>query len=196
MKLRALLWSSCLSVAMVAGASPAVAASAVRACPVPKPNVSYTWDFKAEANNIFDKIQSDAQEAVDHADTLDTPGYGYLSWETEGAQLNDVREDINDIGVKLCRLEAIRRVVSPWQQQVIDGIKGTALLMATNAENAILFLNGHQKGLWVPTYRGDLDNLYQEAANLTHFVGNAVEYPGVSKEYQGLRRTLGTRTSS
>ena len=112
MRLRALLWSSCFSVAMAVSALPAAAAP-VHECVSPKPTAaSYTWDFKSEANTIFKDVQSDAQQAMDHADNLQSfAGDNGLSWEAHAYQLEYLKNDINDIGAKLCRLETIRPTV-------------------------------------------------------------------------------------
>jgi D-alanyl-D-alanine dipeptidase len=81
---------------------------------------------------------------------------------------------------------------------VIDQIATNTRLMADNAQDAILFGNTKPKDLWLATYQKYANNLYSEANNLTHSVhsvGNAVEFAGVSKEYQELRHDLGVRTS-
>ncbi|MBZ5619169.1 MAG: hypothetical protein LAQ69_10680 [Acidobacteriia bacterium] len=192
MRLRALLWSSCISVAMAVSAQPA-AAAVTHECVAGRPTAaSYTWNFQGEANTIFKEVQSDAQEALYRADRLQSfTGTPELSWQTYGYQLNRLRGDINDIGAKLCRLETIRRAVAPWQQRVIDRIAVTTRLMADNAQDAIVFGNTHSKELWLATYRNYLNNLYNEGKSLTRSVGNAVEYSSVSKEYRDLRQSLG-----
>ena len=191
MKLRALLWAGCISLAMAASAVPALAAAAARACPAGKTVVSSTWDFKGEANTIFEDIQTYTLGAQYHAGMLDSPGYTKLAWEAQAEQLDNLRSDINKIGDKLCPLEAIRRALAPWQQRVIDGIEGTASVLADNAQHAILFANANRNDLWDPTYRHRLDNIYSESKGLTRYVDNAVELPAVTKEYQDLRRGLG-----
>jgi hypothetical protein len=67
--------------------------------------------------------------------------------------------------------------------------------MANNAQDAIMFGDTKPKDLWLATYQKYVNNLYSEASSLTHSAGNAVEFAGVSKEYQELRHDLGVRTS-
>jgi hypothetical protein len=196
MKLRTLFWSSGICAAMVVSVMPAAAGSENQ-CPAGETTAaSYTWNFGSEANTIFKDVQADAQQALYHADELQSfAGDPNLDWQTHAGQLEDLKYEINDIGAKLCRLETIRRVVAPWQQKVIDQIANDTQLMADNAQDAIVFGNAKPKDLWVATYRKYLDNLDQEANALTHSVRNAVEYASVSKEYQELRNDLGKRTS-
>ena len=68
--------------------------------------------------------------------------------------------------------------------------------MADNTQDAIVFGNTHRSELWLAPYQKDLDNLENEASALTRVVGNAVEFPGVSKEYRELRHDLGTQSGS
>jgi len=197
MRLRTLLWSSCIPVAIAICAIPAVAVSSRQCVPGKVTAASYTWDFKGEANALFTSVESDARQASYHADKLQSfDRDAGLSWQAHADQLNGLRADIDDIGNKLCRLEAIRRAVAPWQQREIDRIAVSARLMADNAQDAIEFVNANQGALWRDTYRHYVDNLYNQAKDLTRSVGNAAEFASVSKEYQELRHNLGTRGSS
>ncbi len=182
MRLITLFLSGCVSAAMAAPPVPAVAA--VDKCVAGKPTAaSYTWDFKGETNRIFKDIQSDAQDALYHADKLQSFARdSQVAWEIHADQLNALKAEINDMGARLCRLEAIRRVVAPWQQAEIDRIATAVRLMADNAQDAILFASGHQAELWLGTYQKYTDNLYSEAQTLAHSVGNAVEYATASRQ--------------
>jgi hypothetical protein len=173
------------------------AATVVNQCAAGNPTAaSYTWDFKGEANTIFKDVRDDAEQALFHTDKLQSyAGDPTLDWQTHADQLEYLKGEINDMGTKLCRLETIRRVAAPWQQHVIDQIATTARLMANNAQDAIMFGDTKPKDLWLATYQKYVNNLYSEASSLTHSAGNAVEFAGVSKEYQELRHDLGVRTS-
>ena len=196
MRLRILLLRSCICAAMFAAAAPA-AVRPVHACASGTPTAaSYKWDFKGEANAIFEDVQSEAKQALYDADKLRSfTNTSDVSWEMHAIQLTDLKDEINDIGSKLCRLESIRRVVDPWQQRVIDDIVAATRLMADNAQDAIVFGNTHRQELWLPTYQSYLKNLSNESESLTRSVGKAVEFAGVSKEYQDLRSNLEAKGS-
>jgi hypothetical protein len=180
-----------MSVAMSAAAASATVPAA-QACVTGTPTAaSNTWDFKGEANAIFEDVQAEVRQAMAHSDRLESytrdPD---ISWQLHADLLLDLKGEISDIGSRLCRLEAIRRVVDPWQQRVIDQIATTTRLMADNAQDAIAFGDAHRLELWLPTYQAYLNNLRHEAASLTRSVDKAVEFAGVSKEYQDLRSSL------
>ncbi|MGA8235426.1 MAG: hypothetical protein WB918_02830 [Candidatus Sulfotelmatobacter sp.] len=153
---------------------------------------SYSWNFRQEADSIFKDFQADAQQFTSDAATLqsftDDPN---ITWQVDVGQLNALKSDVNDMGQKLCRLETIRRVVAPWQQDAIDRIAANLPLMADNTRDAILFVNAHQLDLVNPTYQRYADNLYWEGHGLTRSATDAVEYAKVLGEYHELRGELG-----
>jgi len=179
-------------------ASPvAVSKVAGNACPAGTVTAaSYTWNFKGEADNTFQAIQDDAHQALDAADKLknsDLPPD--MAWPDASMQLDQIRDSVNDMGARLCRLQAIRKVVSPWQQAEITRITKAVVLMANNTEDAILYANGHTREMWsgpMPLYK---DNLYSLAHNLTKSIDNAVSYAKVSQEYHELGPKVGRATS-
>jgi len=199
MSLKTLSCISCISFAMAACAVPAAAAVAVaRACPSGRVTAaSYTWDFTGEANTLFKAIRSDAQQAVYHADNLHSfAADTNLVWSIHGEELDALKDNVGDIGAKLCRLEAIRRAVTPWQRSEIERIAVASRLMADNADNAILYGNASPQLLWEPAYRRYVNNLYAEAKSLARSVDEAVEFAHVSKQYRDLRQAVETRRAS
>ncbi len=197
MRLKTLLVSGCVYAAMAA--FPAMAAmSSARGCPVGKVTpASYTWNFQKETDGIFRDIQLDAQQASTHAAKLQSfPESSELSWYSNADELTQVSSLIDDMGQKMCRLEAIRRVDTPWQQRTIDRIGTTLRLMADDATDAILFGSQNQHALWLSTYQTYVNNLYKQAESLKHSVDHAVSYAKVQPEYQELRTDLGVKSSS
>jgi len=198
MRVRTLLWSSSIAAALTVGAALATAATVPQECVAAEPTAaSRTWDFQGEANTIFKDIQSDADQALNdagHLQSLDRDSL--VSWESHAQQLESLKTEINDIGAKLCRLQTIRRVLAPWQQQAVDQIASEAQLMANHTQDAIVFGNTHRSDLWLAPYPGDVNNLESEAHSLDRVVRNAVEYPGVSTQYRELRHDFGTQSGS
>ena len=181
-----------LSAALAAFPVTLTAASSTRECVNGKPTAaSYTWDFHKEADRLFTEIQSDSQQVVNHAAKLQSFSDDYeLDWQPNADQLNRLKSEVNDVGQKLCRLETIRRVVAPWQQNAIDQIAPSVQLMADNVQDAIMFGNAHRNDLWNPTFRRYADNIYTEATTLQQSVGDAVQYANVLRQYGELRAQL------
>jgi hypothetical protein len=201
MRIKAILWSTCLSAAMALMTLPAGAAENVVAhhkCVAgPATAASYTWNFRQEADNLFQGIEFDARQAATHSAKLesfeDSPT---MTWESHADQLMQVRAKVNDMGAKLCRLETIRQTLAPWQQHTVDRMAKRIVLIADNTGDAIHFLNGHHEELWLPMYRTYVTNLYNQNHALTESAGEAVQYASVRHEFRNLRHDLGARASS
>ena len=179
--------TTCLAV------SPYAATASPAKCEAGAPTAaSYKWDFQKEADETFANIQADIEQARYHASTLQSYK-GELSWDSHATQLMALRSEINDVGSKVCRLEAIRSALPDWQKATIDRIVSTTRLMADSAQDAIVFGNTHRSTLWLPTYQHYVDNLYNQSTQLDNSVQEAVEYAHVSKESQDLRKDLGVK---
>ncbi len=194
MKLNQFVKSGYLIAAMVA--LPALAAAAPKECVAGKPTAqSYTWNFDREASRLLSRLEQDSLNARMHAATLQTFDENQqVHWQTHASELMSIKRDINDMGSKLCRLETIRRVVEPWQQQAIDRVAPQIRLMADNEGDALTFLNNNHEYLWAPTYRKYADNLYSEASQVSHSVNNYEELAKLHKENRQLQENLGTKS--
>jgi hypothetical protein len=158
---------------------------------------SYTWNFKQEASQLLKGLQGDAAEAESSAAALKQFALSpSLSWESHGEELATVKDAINDMGSKLCRLEAIRSMLDPWQQKAVDEALPPARVAATNAGNAIAFLNAHQADFWLPDYRKYVDTLYTETARIANSVHEFQVYAKVHKKDMHLRENLGLSAGS
>lgn len=172
MRLSGLLGAACafLATAALCAVPAAGAALTAHTCTVAQATpASYTWDFKAEANQTLKYIRAEAGDAAMHADTAAAMNRdGMASWFAEAEQLDAVKSDVNAIESKLCRLETIRRVLDRDEQQAIDQIATSARLMANNLEDDYAFGNANGQWLWSPSYQRDLNNLYGEAHGVAH----------------------------
>jgi len=197
MKLKFLVIGGCASAALLFTAVPQ-APAAVRECIAGSPTAaSYSWDFHQEANNLFRDVQTDARQIVDRTAYLQREnGDAGLTWISHSDKLNQVKDEVNDMSAKLCRLAAIRRVLTPWQQQTVDRIAAKIPLMVDAADDAISVGNKDQHTLWMPAYQKYINDLYDDATALNQSVGEAVQYATVSRHYHELRNDLGLKASS
>lgn len=197
MRSRALFLSSLVSASIAVASTPAAPTTPL-ACAAGKPTAaSYTWDFKGEANAIFKDVESDARKAMYQADQLRSfemdPN---ISPESQAMLLDNMKQEINDIEAKLCRLGTIRRVLAPWQRKVVDDIASTAPLMVDNETDAIELCTHNPQELRFPIFWRYSKNLYDESRTLTRTAGDAVKFASVSQEYRNLGHELGARGAS
>lgn len=188
MIIRGLLLAPCAAAFMTLMCLPA-SAMVTHECVAGMPTAqSYTRNFKNEANGIIRDIRDTARQALTDANELQSfADHTDLSWQVQGLKRDAVKDDVNTLESRMCRLEAIRRAVAPWQRAEIDRIATTARLMADNTEAAINFGNAHWDDLVSAKYRKYANNLYDEAQNLARSTDQAFAYTYVSKEYRNLQ---------
>ena len=175
-----------------------LAAGTHASCEAGKPTAaSYTWNFQQEANTLMQDVRDDAAQAQEQAATLQSFADNQtLGWQEHGFYLSQIRDEVNDMGAKLCRLETIRSAVAPWQQTAIDKTEAELKLMAMHAQKAIQFGNNNREELFAPSYQAHVDSLYQEARALTHTLGDVIQYTKIQNHYHNMRKDLGVPAGS
>lgn len=178
---------------------PAMAPAATSAkCVAGKPTAaSYTWNFSAEAQQLLEGLRADAVSFHDQADHLQSlANFSNVSWQAHEDDLARMKTKLNDMGQKLCRLETIRRVVSPWERKAIDRAVSSIVLLKDNTEDAINYLNAHEGQTWVPEYQKYTDNLYKLSGRLANSMKEYIQYAKVNREDVQLQKELGMRKGS
>jgi hypothetical protein len=155
------------------------AAAVPQACIAGSPeSFSYNRNYEKQANDLLQDIRSQASQAQRQAADLRTfARTGQENWQAHAFKLAKVKTEVNDMGRELCRLDVIRPVLEPWQQNAINRIAPHIQLIADNAQDAIGFLNTHETTtLWQPTYRLYVRNLDRQARQISHTVKNSQAY--------------------
>jgi hypothetical protein len=141
----------------------------VKECPRGKAtSASYTWDFAAEANNLFDQFKFHNQSLIDMSDSLATASPG-RSWKMHAWRLEEAKRNVNEMNEILCRLGIIKPAVEPWQAKLIDRLSEDAVLAAIHVEAAIEYLNNNQthvENALAPVYLQHLEAVSTSAHDL------------------------------
>ncbi len=188
-----------LSIFLLAGtlmaAPPAIA---VKACPRRQPTpASYTWNFKAEAANLFSQVQREAADVADRADQLNLlASDNETSWQAQATGLSRIKGDVNRIAGQMCRLESIRRVTAPWEQKAIDRLAVRERELADTTGAMITFLNQHHQELWLPAYRNYATALYQNANATAHSLQESVQYAKAHQQELQMETSPGMKVGS
>jgi hypothetical protein len=151
---------------------------------------SYTWNFRQEAQGLLDNVGAEAWRTSFHADQLQHFS-NEIAWEEHADELNAIRAEVNNMGSQLCRQEAIRRVVSPWEQKAIDDAAPLITEMSREVQSAIAFLNDNQDHLFNPTYHAYSKEMFQQSSRLAHQVSEFEDFAKVHQEDIRLEKSLG-----
>jgi len=128
---------------------------------------SSTWNFSKEASRLFKGITTEARQVDQKAEEVraasDTPT---LDWHFQADELNQIRNDVNDMGQKLHRLELIRGQLTPSQQAAVDASLPSLKEVAKVTGEAINYVNENQGLFWNRQYKSYADDLSNEATQL------------------------------
>ena len=153
------------------------------------------WNFQEEASRLLKEIQSTATVLTRDADILHSYTRGRLSWESHVNQVNLVKDHINTMGKQLDRLQAIRHLASPGQQQAIQSVMPAALILAKHTEAAIEHLNDRDKSLWDQEYRNHLQGISGRSGQVKQVVDLHLDLANTQDKLERLQeqsRTLGS----
>jgi len=145
------------------------------------------WDFRAEASQLLEQIQSEAAQLRAHAATLKTYTRGGFDWQTHAGQLTLAKNSINEIGERLERLQSIRHAAEPWHSQAIDSIVPVAVNLAGSTESAIQYLKENRNRLWSPAYTGHLNSISERADQVKEYVDLHLEMASTQNKLEQLQ---------
>jgi hypothetical protein len=179
--------------AVVVLLAPNLALGAPAACAAGVPTAaSYNWDFPREASSLLREIRADAEQVQDQAELLRRYSLETSrTWESHADTLMAIRDKVNEMGSKLCRLETIRASALPWQREAIDRAAVMVREMAANTKQAIDFLNQNQDRFFDPEYRQYAANLDQESTRLSQTIGEFEQLAKVRQRERRLDKELG-----
>jgi len=116
------------------------------------PSISIAQDnssVTAQMNSlkvIVDRLKRDAVQMEAYTRTNNT------SWQTHGATLTKMGNDVNELQENMRGLQAHRPNASPWQQDAIDRVAGLTNDLATSMNATITQLNKSKNQPTAPPY--------------------------------------------
>lgn len=146
------------------------------------------WDFQAEASELLGEVHGLAAQLHREAQTLESFNRSpRISRESHAAQLTLMRAQVNDVGSRLARLQEIKHVAAPWQQQAINRLQPLAEDVAQHTEFAIVHLNENGNYLFAPSYQEHLAEAMDQAKELKQTAGNFLAYNSAQQRLDRLQ---------
>jgi hypothetical protein len=149
-----------------------------------------TWNYTTEASKLLDRAQSLSAALKADAVRLESLTRSHVTWQTHAHHLNLVRQHVNEIGPILTRLQEIRHVLTPWQQQATDRVVPLASVLAARTEAAINHLNEYQRYLYAADYKGHLGAIADHARSMNQHIGMFIDYAETGEKLEQLRLDL------
>jgi hypothetical protein len=129
----------------------------------------------SQSLELMKNLAFTANDAADQASELDAAAYSSsVTWEVHAQRLQALKDDVNEMGRILTRLDDRRASLSAPDRDSLDRA-GTILKdMATNSQAAIQFLNADQQNFWQSSYRKNVSNLSNESTQLASSLDHAI----------------------
>jgi len=91
---------------------------------------------------------------------------GGLSWQSHSWHLNSVRENVNQLGKMLTKLESLKPHATEVQQIVIEAMRPRLVETANALTNAIELLNERRHNIYFEEYRNAVRTVDEQADSL------------------------------
>jgi hypothetical protein len=149
-------------------------------------------NYPSEATSLLKQVQFTATLLTRDAAILESYSRGVLSRESHADRITVVKHHINNMGEKLNRLQAIRHLVTPWQQEAIDSAVPPAVTLAAHTEAAIEHLNERRNNLWHPDYASHLRGISNRSVQVKEAVNLHLEMADTQDKLESLRERSNT----
>ena len=144
-------------------------------------------NYPAEASSLLKEVQFTATLLTRDARILESYSRGALSRESHADRITVVKHHINAMGEKLNRLQAIRHLVTPWQQEAIDSVVPPAVTLAAHTQAAIEHLNDRRNTLWHPDYTDLLRGISERSGQVKEAVNLHLEMADTQDKLERLQ---------
>jgi hypothetical protein len=147
-----------------------------------------------EENPEVTRLLADAKERSAvlsrDADEMESLTRSDVSWQTHASMLETMKEDVNDVGKIVEKLEVSRDSASPWQRQAIDRMVPLMKELAANTTAAMNHLNQEHLRPTSGEYADYLRQNAQTARELSDMISSFVQYDQTRGKLDKLEQKL------
>ena len=143
-----------------------------------------------EISGLLSQARTQAWQAAQDADTLQSYTMSPMSWEAHAAQLRLIQERVNALAKTTLQLNNLRSQGSQWQQDAIDRINPLLRDMNEALSNTIAALSNHPERVNMPPYREYAHANYDVCEEAATVISDFVAYGKSKGASMSLREKL------
>lgn len=143
-----------------------------------------------QVNQLLADAKSQAYQISLDASTMESYTRSSTTWQTHATAVMQMKEHINAAGSTLAKLDAARKMASPWQATAIDRIKPLLKEIAFDTSAEIDYINSSPQRLMLPAYKDYLEANADSASVLSALISDFVNYGNTKDRLQHLREKL------
>lgn len=149
-----------------------------------------TTDENPEITRALADAREKAAVLSRDADEMESLTRSDVSWQTHASMLETMKEDVNEMGKIVQKLEASRDSASPWQRQAIDRMVPLMKDLAANTSAAINHLNQERSRPMSGEYADYLRQNAQTSRELSDMISSFVQYDQTRAKLDKLEQRL------
>lgn len=179
----AVLWMPTLFLFPLSQAAPATQAS--------REQVRRSQADSKQVTDLLDQAKTQAAQLKSDAVDMQSFPQSNLSWETHADKIMAIKQDVNNVGQTMAKLNAAESEASSWQKTAIDRVNPLLKELADNTTAIIDHLNReHGRLLNTPEHKDLLNDNADLATDLSAMIADFVDYGRTRAKYFELRHKL------
>jgi len=143
----------------------------------------------AQVTKLLSETKTMAFQLKEDAVTMESFNFNNVSWETQTAAINTIKEHINVLGKQVGKLKAVKAEASPWQKTVIDRINPYLDEMVGYTTAEIEHIAGAREHNFAE-YKDYLEANADYATDLAAMIGDFVSYGNAKNRVERLSTKL------
>jgi hypothetical protein len=137
-------------------------------------------EIQRETAGLLAEIQKETAELRPHPYTPGTFAWNaQYTLQSRVTFLDRAEGHINAVGERVAKLQHIRRLVLPWQQQAITEVNSHAMRVEASIQAAIVHLSENQNRLLVAEYRDHLTTIEDRSEDMKQTVDKFLDHEKV-----------------
>ena len=143
-----------------------------------------------QISNLLKQAKSHVVLAKDDAEKLESYTRSKVSWQLHAAQLQRIRDDINELGQLNKELSDSRDEGSPWQQKAVDQVDLHLREMADLLTVTINHLNDNPSQVHMQAYQHYVKANRELTSRIAKMIDDFVDYDQAKSKAESLEQKL------
>jgi hypothetical protein len=144
-----------------------------------------------QAAEVFKDFEYKAADAADQIADLDANTRSpQIGWEAYATRLQTLKDDVNDMGRIVARLDSMRAYLTAADRQILDRATPVLKELADDTNATVLHFNRDRQNFWTPTYHKYISSMMTEADQLSNSLNHALELDKVHAREQHLEKAI------
>ena len=141
-------------------------------------------------SSLLLQAREDVIQLRNDAEELQSFNWSKMSWESHAMKLDQIRDEVNSLGVLVTKLNDQKTKASPRERQVIDRVTPMLKELASKVQVAIDGVKNNPEHVQTFGYRDDYSAIAEISSKLAAQISDLVQYDQLNAKLEKLARRL------